>query len=50
MIRERIEGYTWESTAMLAAALAPDGTVLAANPALERLAGGGARRAAPSRR
>jgi hypothetical protein len=39
MIRERIEDYTWESTAMLAAELAPDGTVLAANPALERLAG-----------
>lgn len=41
MIREQIEGYTWESTAMLAATLGPDGTVLEANPALERLAGGG---------
>jgi phosphoserine phosphatase RsbU/P len=41
MIREQIEGYTWQSTSMLAAALAPDGTVLEANPALERLAGEG---------
>jgi serine phosphatase RsbU (regulator of sigma subunit) len=41
MIREQIEGYTWESAAMLAATLAPDGTVLEANPALERIAGGG---------
>ena len=41
MIRERIEGYTWQSTTMLAATLAPDGIVLEANPALERLAGGG---------
>jgi len=40
MIREQIEGYTWESMAMLAAVVAPDGTVLDANPALERLAGG----------
>jgi sigma-B regulation protein RsbU (phosphoserine phosphatase) len=40
MIREQIEGYTWESMAMLAAAVAPDGTVLDANPAFERLAGG----------
>jgi phosphoserine phosphatase RsbU/P len=39
MIREQIEGYAWQSTSMLAAALAPDGTVLEANPALERLAG-----------
>ena len=43
MIRERIEGYTWQSTSMLAATLAPDGTVLEANPALERLAGRRAR-------
>jgi sigma-B regulation protein RsbU (phosphoserine phosphatase) len=41
MIREQLEGYTWQSTSMLAAALAPDGTVLEANPALERLAGEG---------
>jgi putative methionine-R-sulfoxide reductase with GAF domain len=41
MIREQIEGYTWESATMLAATLAPDGTVLEANPALERLAGDG---------
>jgi serine phosphatase RsbU (regulator of sigma subunit) len=40
MIRELIERYTWESGAMLAATLAPDGSVLEANPALERLAGG----------
>jgi len=40
MISERIEGYTWESRAMLAASVAPDGTVLGANPAFERLAGG----------
>ena len=40
MIGERIEGYTWESRAMLAASVAPDGTVLGANPAFERLAGG----------
>ena len=39
MIREQIEDYTWESTTMLAAALALDGTVLEANPALARLAG-----------
>ena len=41
MIRERIEGYTWQSTSTLAATLAPDGTVLEANPALERFAGSG---------
>ena len=40
MNSERIEGYTWESRAMLAASVAPDGTVLGANPAFERLAGG----------
>ena len=40
MIREQIEGYTWDSTAMLAAVLSPDGTVIDANPALERLTGG----------
>ncbi len=40
MIREQLDRYTWESAAMLAAVLAPDGTVLDANPALERLAGG----------
>ena len=40
MIREQIDGYTWKSEAMLAAVLTPDGTVLDANPALERLAGG----------
>ena len=40
MISERIDGYTWESRAMLAASVAPDGTVLGANPAFERLAGG----------
>jgi putative methionine-R-sulfoxide reductase with GAF domain len=39
MIRERIEGYTWESSTVLAAVLAPDGTVLEANPALLRLVG-----------
>ena len=40
MIRAEIEEYTWESTSVLAAVLAPDGTVLDANPVLERLAGG----------
>src|SRR5215210_1536422 len=40
MIREQIEEYTWESTSVLAGVLAPDGTLLDANPALERLAGG----------
>jgi phosphoserine phosphatase RsbU/P len=40
MIREQIEGYTWQSSAMLAATLSHDGTVLEANAALERLAGG----------
>jgi len=40
MIREQIEEYTWESTSVLAAVLAPDGTVLDANPALARLVGG----------
>ena len=39
MIGEQIESYTWHSATMFAAALAPDGTVLEANPALERLAG-----------
>jgi len=43
MIRERIEDYTWESTSVLAAVLAPDGTVLDANPAFQRLAGSPAR-------
>ena len=40
MIRTGLEPYTWDSQAMLAADLAPDGTVLHANAALERLAGG----------
>ena len=50
MIREQIEGYTWDSTAMLAAVLSPDGTVIDANPALERLARRPARRARLRRR
>jgi phosphoserine phosphatase RsbU/P len=41
MIREQLEGYTWQSTTMLAAALSLDGTVLEVNPALERLGGDG---------
>jgi serine phosphatase RsbU (regulator of sigma subunit) len=41
MIREQLEGYTWQSTTMLAAALSLDGTVLEANPALARLGGDG---------
>jgi phosphoserine phosphatase RsbU/P len=39
MIREALEPYTWDSAATLAAELTPDGTVLRANTALERLAG-----------
>ena len=39
MIREALEEYTWDSAATLAAELAPDGTIVRANAALQRLAG-----------
>jgi serine phosphatase RsbU (regulator of sigma subunit) len=39
MISASIETWTWRSIAVLAAELAPDGTIRRANPALERLAG-----------
>jgi sigma-B regulation protein RsbU (phosphoserine phosphatase) len=40
MIRAAVEGYTWDSHAMLAADLAADGTVIRANATLQRMAGG----------
>jgi phosphoserine phosphatase RsbU/P len=39
MISTRLEGWTWRSHAVLAAELAPDGTIRRANLALERHAG-----------
>ncbi len=39
MIRARLEDYTWDSHATVAAELAADGTVVRGNRALERLAG-----------
>ena len=41
MIRDAVEAYTWNSQAMLAADLAPDGSIVRANGALERVAGNG---------
>ena len=38
MIRASLAEYTWESHATIAAELTPDGTIVHANPALERLA------------
>ena len=56
MVSAAIEDWVWRSHAIIAAALAADGTIRAPNPALERLAGaragrraaGGADRAVPA--
>ena len=40
MIGSAVESYTWFSRAMVAADLAPDGTIVRANATLERMAGG----------
>ena len=39
MVGVSIEEWTWRSVAVLAAALTPDGVIVRANPALERLGG-----------